>query len=52
MIRVGDSNKLGSVEISDILFTVKGPTAGAVLVEWNIAAAEQGSAAMWGELSC
>lgn len=49
MLRIGYDGEFGSVEISDMLFTVRGPTAGAVLVEWNLAAAEQGGAAMWGE---
>ncbi|KAI0397046.1 pectate lyase superfamily protein-domain-containing protein [Xylariaceae sp. FL0594] len=29
------------------LFTVKGPTAGAILMEWNVHESSQGSAAMW-----
>jgi hypothetical protein len=41
------------MEIQGLLFTTKGPTPGAVLVEWNIQAdpTAQGSAAMWGEQS-
>jgi glucan 1,3-beta-glucosidase len=35
------------LEISDMLFTVKGPTDGAVLMEWNVKESTQGSAAMW-----
>jgi glucan 1,3-beta-glucosidase len=35
------------MEISDFLFTVQGPTAGAVLVEWNVHESSQGSVAMW-----
>lgn len=35
------------MEISDFLFTVKGATAGAVLVEWNVHESIQGSVAMW-----
>ncbi|EDN10761.1 predicted protein [Histoplasma mississippiense (nom. inval.)] len=37
----------GDVEIQDLLFTTKGPTAGAVLVEWNIKATCSGCASMW-----
>lgn len=36
-----------TLEISDMLFTVKGPTVGAILMEWNILADKQGSAGMW-----
>jgi hypothetical protein len=35
------------MEISDMLFTVQGPTAGAILMQWNIRETKQGSAAMW-----
>jgi len=47
MVRVGETGDIGLVEISDILFTVRGPTAGCVLLEWNIHESSQGSAAMW-----
>ncbi|KAF9885051.1 hypothetical protein FE257_000782 [Aspergillus nanangensis] len=47
MIRVGTSGQTGNVEISDMLFTVQGATAGAILMEWNLAQASQGSAGMW-----
>jgi len=30
-----------------MLFSVKGATAGAILMEWNVAASSQGSAGMW-----
>lgn len=45
--RVGEPGDKGIVEISDFLFTVQGPTAGAVLVEWNVHEDTQGSAGMW-----
>lgn len=47
MLQVGNANDNGSVEIQDIIFTSKGPTPGAVLVEWNILADSPGSAGMW-----
>ncbi|KAI1327924.1 pectate lyase superfamily protein-domain-containing protein [Xylariaceae sp. FL0255] len=47
MVSVGTSGSTGVVEISDMLFTVSGPTAGAILVEWDIAESSQGSAGMW-----
>lgn len=43
MVQVGNRGDVGTMEISDMLFTVKGPTAGAILVEWNVAADAQGS---------
>ncbi|KAK6542029.1 hypothetical protein TWF694_007800 [Orbilia ellipsospora] len=48
LIRVGDpGDNAGSVEIQDLLFTTKGPTAGVVLIEWNLKADGQGAAGMW-----
>ncbi|CZT19452.1 uncharacterized protein RCC_05303 [Ramularia collo-cygni] len=47
MVRVGNKGDEGVVEIQDFLFTVQGPTAGCILMEWNIAQSNQGSAAMW-----
>ncbi|GAB7356620.1 hypothetical protein MBLNU459_g7342t1 [Dothideomycetes sp. NU459] len=47
VVRVGNDGDVGSVEISDMLFTVTGSTAGAILMEWNIHEDTQGSAAMW-----
>ncbi len=51
MIQVGEYGDTGVVEIQDLLFTTEGPTAGVILMEWNVAQSVQGSAAMWGE-SC
>ncbi|KAI0975131.1 pectin lyase fold/virulence factor [Xylaria arbuscula] len=47
MVRVGNPGESGTIQISDMLFTVKGPTAGAILMEWNVHESTQGSAAMW-----
>ncbi|KAL3496443.1 pectate lyase superfamily protein-domain-containing protein [Aspergillus germanicus] len=47
MVQVGNAGDVGSVEIQDMMFTTKGATAGAVLMEWNIKAESSGSAAMW-----
>ncbi|KAK3175380.1 hypothetical protein K4F52_010314, partial [Lecanicillium sp. MT-2017a] len=48
LFRVGaKGGETGSVEIQDLLFTNRGPTAGFVAVEWNIESDAQGSAAMW-----
>lgn len=47
MVQVGNKNDKGIIEISDMLFTVKGATAGCILMEWNVHESSQGSAAMW-----
>ncbi|KAH8671422.1 pectate lyase superfamily protein-domain-containing protein [Xylariales sp. PMI_506] len=47
VVRVGEPGDSGIIEMMDLLFTVQGPTRGAVLVEWNIHEIYQGSAAMW-----
>ncbi|KAI1735147.1 pectate lyase superfamily protein-domain-containing protein [Xylaria scruposa] len=47
MIQVGNKGDSGVIEISDMMFTVQGRTAGAVLMEWNVHESSQGSAAMW-----
>ncbi|KAL5042121.1 hypothetical protein BDW71DRAFT_217250 [Aspergillus fruticulosus] len=46
-VKIGDPGDVGIIEIQDMLFTVSGPTAGAVLVEWNVEQSLKGSAAMW-----
>lgn len=43
VVQVGNTGDSGILEISDMLFTVKGPTAGAVLMEWNVHEGNQGS---------
>ena len=48
VVSVGHYGDTGSMEIQDLLLTVQGPTAGAVLMAWNIAEDKQGAAAMWG----
>ena len=44
---MGKQGEKGVVEISDMLFTTKGNTAGAVLMEWNVHESVQGSAGIW-----
>lgn len=48
-VRVGSPGDVGIVEIQDLLFTVSRPTAGAILMEWNIHESVQGSAGLWGK---
>ncbi|KAJ3493593.1 hypothetical protein NLG97_g4634 [Lecanicillium saksenae] len=47
VVRVGAVGDVGEVEIQDLLFTVRGATAGAIILQWNIREASPGSAAMW-----
>ncbi|KAF9890404.1 hypothetical protein FE257_006072 [Aspergillus nanangensis] len=47
MLQIGQPGDKGSVEISDITIQTKGPAPGAILMEWNVASATQGSVAMW-----
>lgn len=47
VFQVGQPGDTGSVEISDLIFETLGPAPGAILTEWNVAEASQGSAGMW-----
>ncbi|KYK61874.1 Pectin lyase fold/virulence factor [Drechmeria coniospora] len=47
MIQVGEQGQTGTVEMQDLIFTTRGPTAGAILVEWNIKAQFPGAAGLW-----
>jgi len=52
MVQVGDEGDAGVVEIQDLLFTSTAPSAGDILMEWNVAQTTPGSAAMWGKKWC
>ncbi|KAL2867032.1 glycoside hydrolase family 55 protein [Aspergillus lucknowensis] len=47
MLQVGNRGDVGTVELQDLILTTKGGTAGAVLMEWNVKAANAGKAALW-----
>ncbi|SPO35322.1 related to beta-1,3 exoglucanase precursor [Pseudozyma flocculosa] len=47
VVQVGRPGEEGIVEISDMIFSTRGPAAGAVVVQWNIRQSSQGSAGMW-----
>ena len=47
MLQVGSAGDVGTVQLQDLLFTGVGATAGAILVEWNVAASSPGAAGMW-----
>lgn len=44
LLKVGEPESRGTVELQDLIFTSKGPTAGLIFVEWNIRADTPGSA--------
>lgn len=43
MTSVGNPGDSGVVEISDMLWTVRGPTPGAIVMEWNVHERAKGS---------
>lgn len=49
VVQVGVPGSQGVTEITDIVFTTQGPTAGAIVVEWNVRdpTGLQGAAGMW-----
>lgn len=49
VVRIGNPGDSGVMEISDMIFSTRGPAPGAIVVEWNIREHEgtQGSAAIW-----
>ncbi|KAF5378141.1 hypothetical protein D9615_007528 [Tricholomella constricta] len=49
VVRAGDPNSQGILEISDILFTTIGSTPGAIVLEWNVKqpSGMQGGAGTW-----
>ncbi|KAL8363406.1 hypothetical protein RB601_009262 [Gaeumannomyces tritici] len=47
MVAVGQEGNVGDVEMQDIIFTNRGPTAGLILVQWNVRASGPGSAGLW-----
>lgn len=47
LLQVGTKGAIGDIEMQDLIFTTRGATAGAVLVQWNIQAREPGSAGLW-----
>ena len=49
LIKVGERGQRGNIEMQDLIFTSKGPTAGVVFVEWNIRGDGAGKAGMWGK---
>lgn len=50
-VRVGRPGQAGVIEVQSVMFTVKGATAGAVMMEWNVHETIQGSAGLWGKFA-
>nr|POE73033.1 glucan 1,3-beta-glucosidase [Quercus suber] len=47
VFQIGKQGDSGTFEISDMLFGIKGPNPGAVMIEWNLKCAQQGGCGMW-----
>ena len=47
MWNIGNPGESGTVEISDLVFEVKGPCPGAIIIQWNVAAAGPALAGIW-----
>ncbi|TDL27296.1 exo-beta-1,3-glucanase [Rickenella mellea] len=49
VVRAGEPNSEGGLEITDMIFTTRGPAPGAVVLEWNVhePAGHKGAAGMW-----
>ncbi|OAL33190.1 hypothetical protein AYO20_07507 [Fonsecaea nubica] len=47
VFQVGTEGDVGSVEITDLVFETLGPAPGAIMMQWNVAEASQGSCGMW-----
>ncbi|KAF4344202.1 hypothetical protein FBEOM_1796 [Fusarium beomiforme] len=45
MRKVGKQGDVGNIELQDLIFTNRGPTAGLIAVEWSVQAEKPGSAA-------
>lgn len=46
-LRIGNPGDVGSVQITDMVFEVQGPSPGAIILEWNIKSSSPGAAGMW-----
>ncbi|KAJ7821382.1 hypothetical protein B0H14DRAFT_2831454 [Mycena olivaceomarginata] len=47
VIQVGNPGDVGEVEMSDLVITTTGGSAGAIGIEWNLRASAQGTAGLW-----
>ncbi|EJU01871.1 glycoside hydrolase family 55 protein [Dacryopinax primogenitus] len=47
VVQIGTPGSRGVMEITDIVFSTRGPAPGAIIVEWNVGQTSQGSAGAW-----
>jgi hypothetical protein len=47
VVQAGKPGDKGFLEMTDMIISTKGPTAGAIMVEWNVKASSNGAAGMW-----
>ncbi|KAJ7913682.1 exo-beta-1,3-glucanase [Mycena leptocephala] len=47
VVRVGNAGDVGVVELSDLVITTTGGSAGAIGIEWNLDATSPGAAGLW-----
>jgi glucan 1,3-beta-glucosidase len=47
VFKIGEAGDVGAAEITDLMFETQGPAPGAILIQWNSAASEQGANGMW-----
>lgn len=43
VVQVGNKGDVGTMEIVEMIFSVQGATAGAIVLEWNVHESKQGS---------
>lgn len=48
VVQVGNRGDVGTMEIVEMMFTVQGATAGAIVLEWNVHEVTQGSGKRYG----
>lgn len=47
VLQIGHAGETGSVELSDIIMSTQGPTAGAILVQYNLASPSSSPSGLW-----
>ncbi|KAF8518904.1 glycoside hydrolase family 55 protein [Gautieria morchelliformis] len=47
VVQVGAPGSTGTMEITDIIFSTRGPTPGAIVVEWNVKGSSAAAAGSW-----
>lgn len=52
VVRVGYDGDVGTMEITDMIFSAKGPTAGAIMVEWNVKESSPGAGMITASCVC